>query len=52
MTHITDFAILMGQIKEGIRQMDKFQSIMEELTLARMLIRELGDRLAKLESKT
>tara|TARA_R110002126_G_scaffold105076_2_gene239234 strand:- start:537 stop:842 length:306 start_codon:yes stop_codon:yes gene_type:complete len=35
--------------KEGIRQMDKYQSIMEELTLARMLIRELGDRLAKLE---
>ena len=38
--------------KEGIRQMDKYQSIMEELALARMLIRELGDRLAKLESKT
>jgi hypothetical protein len=38
--------------KETIRQMDKFQSIMEELALARMLIRELGDRLAKLESKT
>lgn len=42
--------------KEGIRQMDKcqiseYQSIMEELALARMLIRELGDRLAKLESK-
>ena len=35
--------------KEGIRQMDKYQSIMEELALARMLIRELGDRLAKLE---
>ena len=35
--------------KETIRQMDKFQSIMEELALARMLIRELGDRLAKLE---
>jgi hypothetical protein len=38
--------------KEGIRHMDKYQSIMEELALARMLIRELGDRLAKLESKT
>ena len=37
--------------KESIRQMDKYQSIMEELTLARMLIRELGDRLAKLENK-
>ena len=42
--------------EEGIRQMDKcqmseYQSIMEELALARMLIRELGDRLAKLESK-
>ena len=35
--------------KEGIRQMDKYQSIMEELSIARMLIRELGDRLAKLE---
>jgi hypothetical protein len=35
--------------KEGIRQMDKYQSIMEELAIARMLIRELGDRLAKLE---
>ena len=35
--------------KESIRQMDKYQSIMEELTLARVLIRELGDRLAKLE---
>ena len=35
--------------KETIRQMDKYQSIMEELALARMLIRELGDRLAKLE---
>jgi hypothetical protein len=35
--------------KEGIRQMDKYQSIMEELAVARMLIRELGDRLAKLE---
>jgi hypothetical protein len=37
--------------KESIRQMDKFQSIMEELALARMLIRELGDRLAKLEKE-
>jgi hypothetical protein len=35
--------------KEGIRQMDKYQSIMEELSIARMLIRELGDRLSKLE---
>jgi len=38
--------------KEDIRQIDKFQSIMEELALARILIRELGDRLSKLESKT
>ena len=38
--------------KEGIRQMDKYQSIMEELALARMLIRELSDRLAKLEKNT
>jgi len=37
--------------KETIRQMDKYQSIMEELALARMFIRELGDRLAKLENK-
>ena len=37
--------------KESIRQMDKYQSIMEELALARMLIRELDDRLAKLENK-
>ena len=35
--------------KMAIRNLDKYQSIMEELTLARMLIRELGDRLAKLE---
>ena len=35
--------------KELIRSMDKYQSIMEELAVARMLIRELGDRLAKLE---
>ena len=35
--------------KETIRQMDKYQSIMEELAVARMLIRELSDRLAKLE---
>ena len=37
--------------KETIRQMDKYQSIMEELGLARMLISELGDRLTKLENK-
>ena len=37
--------------KETIRQMDKYQSIMEELALAHMLIRDLGDRLAKLENK-
>ena len=37
--------------KESIRQMDKYQSIMEELALARMLIRELDERLAKLEGK-
>jgi hypothetical protein len=38
--------------KESIRQMDKYQSIMEELALTRMLIRELGDRLTKLEKNT
>jgi hypothetical protein len=38
--------------KEGIRQMDKYLSVMEELAVARMLIRELGDRLAKLEKNT
>ena len=38
--------------KELIRSMDKYLSVMEELAVARMLIRELGDRLAKLESKT
>jgi hypothetical protein len=37
--------------QEGIRQMDKYLSVMEELAVARMLIRELGDRLAKLENK-
>ena len=37
--------------KMAIRNLDKYQSIMEELTLARVLIRELGDRLAKLEGK-
>jgi hypothetical protein len=37
--------------QEGIRQMDKYLSVMEELAVARMLIRELGDRLAKLEGK-
>jgi uncharacterized protein YutE (UPF0331/DUF86 family) len=37
--------------KEGIRQMDKYLSVMEELAVARILIRELGDRLAKLEGK-
>lgn len=37
--------------KEGIRQMDKYQSIMEELAWARRVIRELSDRLAKLEAK-
>jgi hypothetical protein len=35
--------------KEGIRSMDKYLSVMEELSVARMLIRELSDRLAKLE---
>ena len=35
--------------KEIIRSMDKYQSIMEELALARMLINKLSDRLAKLE---
>jgi len=38
--------------KETIRSMDKYLSVMEELAVARILIRELGDRLAKLESKT
>ena len=37
--------------KEGIRQMDKYQTIMEELAWAKMVIRELSDRLSKLESK-
>jgi hypothetical protein len=31
--------------------MPNYLDLMEELALARMLIRELGDRLAKLESK-
>ena len=35
--------------KETIRSMDKYLSVMEELAVARILIRELGDRLAKLE---
>jgi hypothetical protein len=35
--------------KELIRSMDKYLSVMEELAVARILIRELGDRLAKLE---
>ena len=37
--------------KEGIRQMDKYQTIMEELTSARAKIRELEARIQKLESK-
>tara|TARA_R110000822_G_scaffold5955_8_gene25199 strand:- start:1080 stop:1271 length:192 start_codon:yes stop_codon:yes gene_type:complete len=37
--------------KMAIRNLDKYQSIMEELAVARILIRELSDRLAKLESK-
>ena len=37
--------------KEGIRHIEKYQSIMEELAWAKMVIRELGDRLAKLEAK-
>jgi hypothetical protein len=32
--------------------MPNYLHLMEELSVARMLIRELGDRLAKLESKT
>jgi hypothetical protein len=31
--------------------MDNYIKLMEELSIARMLIRELGDRLAKLEGK-
>ena len=31
--------------------MDDYIKLMEELSIARMLIRELGDRLAELESK-
>ena len=37
--------------KEGIRQIDKYQTIMEELTGARAKIRELEARIQKLESK-
>lgn len=37
--------------KEAIRQIDKYQTIMEELAWAKMVIRELSDRLSKLESK-
>ena len=37
--------------KEGIRQMDKYQTIMEELASARTKIRELETRISKLESK-
>ena len=37
--------------KEGIRQMDKYQTIMEELASARAKIRELETRIQKLESK-
>jgi hypothetical protein len=32
--------------------MDNYLRLMEELSIARMLIRELGDRLAKLERNT
>lgn len=35
--------------KEGIRQMDKYQSIMEELALARNEIRQLKERIERLE---
>ena len=35
--------------KEGIRQMDKYQSIMEELALARTEIRQLKERIERLE---
>ena len=37
--------------KEGIRQMDKYQTIMEELASARAKIRELETRISKLEAK-
>ena len=37
--------------KEAIRQMDKYQTIMEELASARAKIRELEARISKLESR-
>ena len=37
--------------KEGIRQLDKYQTLMEELAEARAKIRELEARIQKLESK-
>ena len=37
--------------KEGIRQIDKYQTIMEELASARAKIRELETRISKLEAK-
>ena len=37
--------------KEAILQMDKYQTIMEELASARAKIRELETRIQKLESK-
>ena len=37
--------------KEAIRQLDKYQTIMEELASARAKIRELETRISKLEAK-
>ena len=36
--------------KEGIRQLDKYQSIMEELAVARSEIRQLKERIERLEN--
>lgn len=36
--------------KEAIRQMDKYQSIMEELSVARAEIRQLQERIERLEN--
>jgi chemotaxis protein histidine kinase CheA len=35
--------------KEGIRSMDKYLSVMEELAIARAEIRELKERIERLE---
>ena len=36
--------------KEGIRQLDKYQSIMEELAVARSEIHQLKERIERLEN--